>query len=68
MRTGFGPCSLTDLPPEVLLHICHFLSTPDLGRLAQTCRTLRDLVDDDGVWRPLVLQYSKGKESVRFII
>lgn len=55
---NFGPSSeltsyLLTLPEEVLLHILSYLLAGDLSRLAQVCKILRDLAEDDTLWRNL---------------
>jgi len=46
-----GACLLTRLPDELLLLIFSFLHTPDLGRLAQTCKEMQYLTNDFTVWK-----------------
>ena len=44
------PEIITDLPPELLLHVFSFLDVRTLGRLAQVSRRLRQLAHDDCLW------------------
>lgn len=45
--------ALEQLPDELLLHVLRHLDAPSLLRLACTCRRLRALAADDGLWRRL---------------
>jgi hypothetical protein len=48
---GHHEYSLLDLPPEVLAVVLKHCTLASLGRLAQSCRSLRHFVYEDAVWR-----------------
>ncbi|ELT96841.1 hypothetical protein CAPTEDRAFT_224504 [Capitella teleta] len=63
--------SLVELPPEVLLHICSYMSGVDLGRLSMVCRHFHDLMEVDAIWQRLcreigvaAIHYSKSFKEV----
>lgn len=48
--------SFISLPELVLRTITEFLDFQSLGRLACTCRKMRDIINCDSVWKPHSLQ------------
>jgi hypothetical protein len=47
---GSGCFELLELPPDTLTSVLQKLTYEDLVRVGTTCRTLRQLVDDDMMW------------------
>jgi hypothetical protein len=58
----FRPC-FRSLPDEILVQIFEFLDPKSLSALARTSRKLSVLVDDNGLWRSLVLQHQDAAFS-----
>lgn len=60
--------SLTDLPTELLAHICSYVSPWTLARISGTCRLLRTVAKDKLLWeahvRELHLPQAKGEGRV----
>ncbi|KAL4227259.1 F-box/WD repeat-containing protein 5 [Mactra antiquata] len=46
-----------DIPDSILLHVFSFLEVPDLGHVAQTCKTWHRVSLDESLWK--VLLHSK---------
>lgn len=44
------PMCFLGLPVELISYILRKCTVPDLCSLAQTCRTLRDIIEDDFLW------------------
>ncbi|KAK3086110.1 hypothetical protein FSP39_013713 [Pinctada imbricata] len=42
---------IVDLPPELLFQILRHLPGPDIGRVCQTCRKLREIGSVDSLWQ-----------------
>jgi len=59
-----GECLLTRLPDEILLLLFSYLHTPDLGKLAQTCKEMRYITNDFSVWKSR--DKKEIKEGVKF--
>ena len=51
------PANLSLLPPELIRHICGYLSTSDILSLELTDRQQRRLIGESGVWRDVVLRW-----------
>lgn len=43
------------LPEEIVLNIMQYLSASDLGRMAQVCKALQPISEDDLLWKNLTL-------------
>lgn len=48
-----SPSSLDTIPPEVVLHLCSFLTAKDTARLSLCCRRLRLITSDNSIWSRL---------------
>jgi F-box/WD-40 domain protein 7 len=52
------------LPPELALHVLSKLEPKDLVSATQTCRTWRQLADDNTIWRQKCREENvKGKQN-----
>ncbi|AVK75664.1 F-box domain-containing protein [Pandoravirus kuranda] len=60
------PAGLVDLPDEVLLTVLAYGGAGVVVRLAQTCRRLSTLCDDDALWRDLCALHHGSADAVCF--
>ena len=49
--------ALLGLPTELLYEMISLLLPPDLCRLRETCKSLRDICDQESVWKALCKSY-----------
>ena len=49
--------NLSSLPPEIIRHLCSFLSMQDIINLELTARDQRRLICESGVWRGVLLRW-----------
>jgi len=60
---------LLDLPDELLLHLSHYLTVTDILSCCLVCRKLRELLNDNEVWRRRVpLQPVSRLESLEQVV
>ena len=59
-HTDYFP--LLELPPELLLRVCDFIdSTTVITQLGSVCKSLRELVNDDLIWKMRIRRRWPGK-------
>lgn len=59
------PAGLDWMLPEVLFHLCLFLSEADITSLCQTCERLREVLNVEQVWGRFVTQEIKSLKTLK---